>query len=311
MRTDQHIQHPTVSIVLINKNHGHFLQATVDSYVNQAFKNLQIICIDGMSTDNSLDILAKYEKIITISKPDRSGSEGLVRGIRQVSGKYFMIATSNDVLADPGFINSSVAIMEDDQSISCVFGKVLAMSKDGVIGEEVHPYISGYFGNHIVNFKKWLLRSESFHECAVVFRTSVVLECLPNLETFADSIEVLNEDLTFRLRYEFFRKGYKALFINLAGIAVRDHPDRGSLNNNEHFRRHIAVYLDQIGSFRSDFLKSRAYNFVGPDSKQLMRLSLIDVYYCVIFLYFLKVKRRLGFVKRGLRKRLSGGDERI
>jgi glycosyltransferase involved in cell wall biosynthesis len=302
MSAVKHIQNPTVSIVLINKNHGHFLQSTIDSYINQSMKNLQIICMDGMSTDNSLDILAKYKEIITISGPDRSGSEAIVKGIKQVSGEYFMIATSNDVLVDPNFINTSVAAMENDKSISCVFGKVLAMSEKGEVGSEIYPYVDGYFGSPIINLKKWLLRGESFHECSVVFRTKVVLECIPNLESFADKIELIEEDLTFRLRYEFFRQGYMGSFINMAGIAVRDHPDRGSLNNNQYFRKHIEVYLDQIESFRADFLKSREYKFVDSDGKHLSSLSLINIYYCVAVLYLLKFKRRLGVIKRGLTK---------
>ncbi len=303
MQSDQHTLYPIVSIVLINKNHGHFLQATLESYVNQTSQNMQIVCIDGMSTDNSLEILNNYKGVTTISEPDRSGSEGLVKGIKRISGKYFMIATSNDLLVDPNFIKSCVAVMEEDHSISCVFGKVLAMSEDGLLGAEIYPYVNGYFGNHISNFRKWLFYGESFHECAAVFRTNVILECIPNLEIFATGIDVMTEDLTLRLKYEFFSRGYKAVFMNLEGVAVRDHFDRGSLTNNQYFREHIKVYVKQIESFRENFLKSRDYSFVGSDGNQLAKLSFFNIYYCLLVLHFLKFKHRLGVLKRKLRPR--------
>lgn len=311
MQSDQHTLYPIVSIVLINKNHGHFLQATLESYVNQTAQNIQILCIDGLSTDNSLEILNNYKKVTTISEPDRSGSEGLVKGIKRISSKYFMIGTSNDILVDPNFIKSCVAAMEEDDSISCVFGKVLAMSEDGLVGTEIYPYVNGFFGNHTSNFRKWLFYGESFHECAAVFRTNVILECIPNLEIFADGIDVITEDLTLRLKYEFFSQGYKAMFINLAGVAVRDHFDRGSLTNNHYFRQHINVYTKQVESFRKNFLKSRDYSFVDPEGNQLAKLSFFNTFYCLVVLYFLKFKHRLGLLKRKIRPRLFSGDERI
>lgn len=53
--------YPKISIVTPNYNKGEFLEYTIKSVLSQNYPNLEYIIIDGGSTDNSIDIIKKYQ----------------------------------------------------------------------------------------------------------------------------------------------------------------------------------------------------------------------------------------------------------
>ncbi len=54
-----------LGIVTPSYNQGQFLEQTIDSVLSQGYPNLQYVIIDGGSTDNSVEIIRKYEKHLT------------------------------------------------------------------------------------------------------------------------------------------------------------------------------------------------------------------------------------------------------
>lgn len=91
-----------VSIIIPVYNVEEYLEECLDSAVNQTLKDIEIICVNDGSTDNSLDILKKYErkyKNITIINQENKGLSGARNsGLKIAKGKYVYFFDSDDII---------------------------------------------------------------------------------------------------------------------------------------------------------------------------------------------------------------------
>ncbi|OCG35943.1 MULTISPECIES: glycosyltransferase family 2 protein [unclassified Gilliamella] len=93
---------PILSVVIPVYNTEKYLIKCLDSVINQSFKNIEIICVNDGSTDNSLDILRKYtekdKRIKIISKNNGGLSSARNVGIENAQGKYITFVDSDDFI---------------------------------------------------------------------------------------------------------------------------------------------------------------------------------------------------------------------
>lgn len=91
---------PKISIVTPSFNQGEFIEETIRSVLLQGYPNLEYIIIDGGSSDNSLEIIRKYEPWISywISEPDRGQSHGINKGFEKSTGTILAWLNSDDLL---------------------------------------------------------------------------------------------------------------------------------------------------------------------------------------------------------------------
>ena len=93
-----------VSIIIAVFNGETFLKGTIKSILNQNDENLELIIIDGGSTDKTIDIIKSFNstKIKWISEPDKGISDAFNKGLRLATGDYINFQGDGD-----GFINNS------------------------------------------------------------------------------------------------------------------------------------------------------------------------------------------------------------
>ena len=79
-----------LSIITPNLNGGKFLEKTIKSVIEQDYKNIEYIIIDGGSTDNSHDIIKKYSKHISYYefRKDNNMYEALHYGLEKQQEKF-------------------------------------------------------------------------------------------------------------------------------------------------------------------------------------------------------------------------------
>jgi len=90
---------PKISIVTPSLNQGHYLEATIQSVLDQGYQNLEYIIIDGGSSDNSVDIIKKYQDQIHYwcSEPDSGHYAAINKGFDIASGDIFAWINSDDL----------------------------------------------------------------------------------------------------------------------------------------------------------------------------------------------------------------------
>lgn len=90
--------HPLVSIVTVVYNGVKDLQQTIDSVVNQTYKNIEYIVIDGGSNDGTVELIKANEKHIDywVSEPDNGLYDAMNKGIIKASGEIVGIINSDD-----------------------------------------------------------------------------------------------------------------------------------------------------------------------------------------------------------------------
>lgn len=94
---------PRISIVTPSFNQGRFIESTIQSILDQGYPNLEYIIIDGGSTDNTLDVIRKYENDISYwtSEPDSGMYDAINKGFAQSTGEIMAWSPTGD-LYKPG-----------------------------------------------------------------------------------------------------------------------------------------------------------------------------------------------------------------
>jgi len=86
------------SIIVPSYNQGHFIAETFESLIAQDYENLEIIVMDGGSTDNTVEVIKKYETHLSywISEKDKGQSHAINKGFSRATGDIVTWLNSDD-----------------------------------------------------------------------------------------------------------------------------------------------------------------------------------------------------------------------
>jgi glycosyltransferase involved in cell wall biosynthesis len=89
---------PSLSVIVPSFNQAPFLEETLLSILDQNYPGLELILIDGGSTDGSIEIIKKYADRITywVSEPDRGQSHAINKGLEKATGEWVAWMNSDD-----------------------------------------------------------------------------------------------------------------------------------------------------------------------------------------------------------------------
>lgn len=95
---------PEISVIVPVYNSEKFLKECLDSILSQTYGDLEVICVNDGSTDNSLDILNQYKnsdsRVKVIDKENSGYGASLNMGIDAAQGNYIGIVESDDFIKE-------------------------------------------------------------------------------------------------------------------------------------------------------------------------------------------------------------------
>jgi glycosyltransferase involved in cell wall biosynthesis len=96
------VDYPKISIITPSFNQGQYLEQTIQSVIQQNYPNLEYIIIDGGSSDNTLDLISKYERNIYywVSESDSGQSNAINKGLQKATGEIINWLNSDDLLTE-------------------------------------------------------------------------------------------------------------------------------------------------------------------------------------------------------------------
>ena len=123
-----------ISIITVCFNSSKTIERTFISVKNQTYKNIEYIVVDGNSSDNTVQIIKNYKKVISksISENDKGLYDAMNKGIKMASGDIIGILNSDDVFTD-NYVLENIGNFHKKNKIDASIGNITQFNGKGKI----------------------------------------------------------------------------------------------------------------------------------------------------------------------------------
>ena len=166
--TFQERPQPLISVVMPVYNTARFLRRTMDSVLNQTYRNIQFIVVDDCSTDGSAEILASYDDPrLEIFRMEENSHVCAARneGARHVRGDYVAIMDSDDVWLPDKLEKQVKVLMESPELGACFTWATIIDEDDQVYEDEESLWIYRTFRQPNRTQREWLIHLLDYGNC--------------------------------------------------------------------------------------------------------------------------------------------------
>lgn len=229
---------PKVSIIIPCYNQGKYVAEAINSALRQTFKDIEIVCVNDGSTDNSVEIIKSFENkyknfIFLNNKENRGVIYSRNFAIKNCNGTYILPLDADDII-EPTYVEKAVKILDNNPNIGIVYCK------------------AKIFGNYdkywnLKPFNKSDILYENCIFCSAIFRKSDFLK----IGGYNNNMKYGCED--YDLWLSFIEQGLEVFQINEILFSYRQYDETSrttiSLKNkkeiwNNLIKNHINLYLN-------------------------------------------------------------------
>lgn len=229
---------PKVSIIIPCYNQGKYVAEAINSALRQTFKDIEIVCVNDGSTDNSVEIIKSFENkyknfIFLNNKENRGVIYSRNFAIKNCNGTYILPLDADDII-EPTYVEKAVKILDNNPNIGIVYCK------------------AKIFGNYdkywnLKPFNKSDILYENCIFCSAIFRKSDFLK----IGGYNNNMKYGCED--YDLWLSFIEQGLEVFQINEILFSYRQYDEISrttiSLKNkkeiwNNLIKNHINLYLN-------------------------------------------------------------------
>ncbi len=213
------------SIIIPSYNQGSFISQTINSILSQSYKELEILVIDGGSTDGTIEILKKYsDRIIWKSEKDSGQANAINKGLKMASGDIVAFLNSDDTY-EPECLSKVADFFCKNPQYKWAYGKCKIINERDI---EIRKPITIYKNLLLRKYSYFKLLTENFISQPATFWK----------RELHGEIGYLNEKENFCMDYDFWvriGKKYPAGVIHfyIANFRYHANSKSGSVNKKQ------------------------------------------------------------------------------
>jgi glycosyltransferase involved in cell wall biosynthesis len=252
---------PKISVITPSLNHGIYLRDTIESVLEQSYKDVEHIVVDGQSTDSTIDILREYPHIRWISEaedPDEGIYEAYKKAFIMSRGEYIIQCCVSDGFLDKKWFERCVEILDQNREISLVWGFPQYMSEDGRLMKIAY---SKFFDNpppQEMNFLPfWLGTGFFFPEGNYMVRRNVFEKCFFEFKADVEFKKIVHVNFI----YNFNVLGYLPFFLPVIANYARTHSNQRGQALLSVERPLSQKYYEHIKEYRLGIIKGRIKHY--------------------------------------------------
>lgn len=140
---------PLLSVIVPSYNQGAYIRQTIESCLAQDYRPIEIMVVDGASTDETVAVLQSFGDIPElnwVSEPDDGVVDAVNKGMARARGEICGIQSSDDFYL-PGVFSEAVALFAKHSEMALIYADTI---KTDAVGHEVSRWVCGPFS--IENF---------------------------------------------------------------------------------------------------------------------------------------------------------------
>ncbi|MEO6453693.1 MAG: glycosyltransferase family 2 protein [Ginsengibacter sp.] len=127
-----------ISVITVTYNASATLENTILSIINQSYKNIEYIIIDGGSTDSTLEIIKKYQPKLAycVSEKDSGIYDAMNKGIKASTGDWIIFLGADDIFYNENVLTKIFA-ENKNYNLDCTdfaYGNVIIKSNGKIFG---------------------------------------------------------------------------------------------------------------------------------------------------------------------------------
>lgn len=268
---------PLITVYITNHNYGKYIKKSIESVLNQSFKDFELIIIDDGSNDNSKEIIELYEnhpniKIIYQNNKGLTISNNIA--LKLSRGEYIIRLDADDYFDEDGLKNLLSGF--DSEEIGMVFGDWYEIDEFGDIIERKKRH----------NFKKDVtLYDQPAHGACTMFRKSCLLKINGYDESitrqdgyelwlrFIQNFEINNINVPvfyYRQHQQSLTKDEKKL-LNTRAKILESHANKYSNKKDRKFFAIVPIRGSELDSRSQPFLKLNGKNLIDYTLEELIK----------------------------------------
>ncbi|MGY8656415.1 MAG: glycosyltransferase family 2 protein [Verrucomicrobiia bacterium] len=208
---------PAITIITPSFNQGGFIEETIRSVLLQGYPNLEYIIIDGGSSDDTVDIIRKYEPWLThwVSENDSGQTNAINKGLLRSTGQILAWLNSDDFYQS-NLLFSVAEKFSGDGNTDWLATVTTEISPQKALIKRVEPQFTSLL--HFLASRDYL-----FHQPGIFWRKRIM-----------DTVGLLDEQFHFVMDRDywirFIRAGFLPRCTRIDGAFAYQHPDTKTMS---------------------------------------------------------------------------------